>query len=505
MNNLIENGISPKAVDEFIKEIKNKNIDMHSFNIYRNGKEIFSLYGYPFDGESMHRMYSSGKMLVALAIIKAVDDKLITLNDKVVNFFENELPPDIDSKYQYLNIKHMLTMNTGHRYDTMMPMRESDNWVKGFFSQPLNEMPGTLFFYNGGVPYILTKIIRKVTGMDYIDYLNIKFFDDMDVKIVADKVQGDDSDPSGVSIRIKDFEKLAILLLNQGSWNGKQLIEKSLINEMGKYHTSSIQVDEIPNVNLDTKYGYGYFLWRNSVGGYRLDGGRGQYGLVFPDLDMCVSIMSAEEDQGLILELFWDKVYPYIWSCQASEKTNVNEIEKYKALPEWNYIHSDMEDVNDCFYIFDKNEIGIEKVEFEVDEAAIKVKITQNEKEIEIEAGADGKERINREIIDIPEKNWFMNHVSGNHDHNYYIVGRYIIAPDFMHKKEITLFVRSMDLATYTILSFRIANNAIRMEVANGAWNCVKMRGRLEILPHIISPIIICGKVVKKWSQSEKK
>ena len=315
----------------------------------------------------------------------------------------------------------------------------------------------------------------------------------MDVHIAADKTTQGDTDPSGISIRICDFEKLAVLLLNQGKWNGKQLISSDIIKQMGKYNSSSRQSDSIQNVNLDTKYGYGYFLWRNSVGGYRLDGGRGQFGLVFPDLDMCVSIMASEEDQGLIPELFWECVYPFIWSDEAPEWTEIEELEEYKALPEWNTIHNDLSEVVDCTYKFPENTLGIDQVHFSVDDGVIRADFVQNGKSVSVYAGADGRERINEEMVELPEPNWFMNHITGNTDHNYYVVGRYIIAPDFMGNKEITLYIRSMDKTAYDILSFRIANKAIRLEWAHGAWNCIKMRGRLEILPHIPSPVMVLG------------
>lgn len=494
MEQLRENGISSRAVYAFFEQIKKQHVDLHSFSIYRNGKTIFSRYGYPYTKESMHRMYSSGKMLVALAVLKAVDEKKLRLTDKVLSFFKGELPDDIDPKYRELTVKHMLTMNTGHGYDTMMPMRQSANWISGFFSQPLDKHPGTLFFYNNGVPYILTKVVQKVTGLDYLDYLKEKFFREMDVVVIGDKTTQNDTDPSGISIRICDFEKLPMLLLQHGEWNGKQLIAPEIIDQMGMYHTSSIQCESVQNVNLDTKYGYGFFLWRNSVGGYRLDGGRGQYGFVFPDLHMCVSMMASEEDQGLIPELFWKYVYPYVWSGEAPDWTACDRQPDYKALPEWNQIDDDLTEVQNCTYTFGENSLHMDKVSFHVGKGVLQVKFVQNRKDYIVYAGADGKERKNEEMIQMPEFNRFMDHVTGNTDHTYYVVGKYQRAADFMANKEIKLFIRNLDQTVYDIISFRIANHAIRMELAHGPWNCVKLRGRLEILPHIAPPIIITGR-----------
>lgn len=493
-NVLRENGLSEKAVNIFINEIKRNHIDMHSFSIYRNGKTVYSMYGYPYNRETMHRMYSSGKMLAALAVLKAADEGKLSLEDRVVTFFENQLPDSIDEKYEQLLVKHMLTMNTGHSYDTMKTMREDKDWVYGFFKQELDFVPGTKFFYNNGVPYILTQVVKKATGIDYLEYLNETFFREMDIYVVGDKNPQGETDPSGISIRICDFEKLPVLLLNKGKWNEKQLISAEAVQLMGMYHSPSIQNPSIQNVNIDTKFGYGYLLWRNSVGGYRLDGGRGQFGFVFPDLNMTVSIMAAEEDQGIIPELFWKYVYSYIWSGEAPENTMTDQSAEYRALPVWTKKCDDLTEVDGCSYVFEKNELGINKVGFLIEDYKMRVSFIQDEKEVVIYAGMEGEVCANKEMIRVPEPDWFMNHVSGNEDHRHYIVGRYDYAQDFMRNKEIVIFVRNLDKSMYDILSFRIANHAIRMEWAHGAWQCVKMRGRLEILPHIPMPVMIVGK-----------
>ncbi len=504
MEILRKKGISPKAVDTFIQEIKKQDVDMHSFAIYKGGEKVYAVYGYPFQQESMHRMYSSGKMLVALAVLKAADEGKLSLEGYVLPYFKGRLPDGTDEKYSRLKIKHMLTMNTGHNYDTMAVMRADEDWVHGFFKQAPEYEPGTMFFYNNGVPYILTQVVKQAVGYDYLDYLNQKFFQKMDVHITADKTPQGDTDPSGISIRICDFEKLPRLLLNQGRWADEQLIAKEWISHMGMYHTPSIQSEKIQNVNLDTKYGYGYFLWRNSVGGYRLDGGRGQFGMVFPDLDMAVSIMSAEEDQGLILELFWKHIYPYLWSGPAPEYTMIRKMTEYRALPDWNERCRDTSDVQGCSYEFPENSLNIEKVTFALEKERIRVDFVQEQKKIVVYAGLEGRVCVNEEMIELPEPNYFMNHVSGNTDHCHYVVGRFIKAPDFMGNKEVTLFIRSMDKSMYDILSFRFANKAVRMEWAHGSWACVKKRGRLEILPHIPMPVMAVGKTVRPHCPKEE-
>ncbi len=495
MSRRIKNGISEKALNHFFREIKKQEIDLHSMEIWRQGECVFSTYGYPFTKETMHRMYSSGKMLVALAVMKAVEEKKVFLDDKVISYFSGQLPEDLDEKYQELTVYHMLCMNTGHDHDTMREMRSDSDWIHGFFKQKLKFMPGELFFYNNGAPYILTQVVKKAVHMDYMDYLEQKFFNEMDIKTAAVRTPQGDTDPSGVSIRMGDFPKLARFLLNKGEWEDRSLLDPRLAEMMGQYHVSSIQLEKVKNAALDTKYGYGFFLWRNSVGGYRLDGGRGQFGIVLPDLDMTVSFMSFEEDQGLIPEMFWRIVYPFLWkeSAPASEKVDGFLGNGYEALPDWGRTYDDVTEIDGCTYVLEENEMGMEEIRFDIREEEIRFSGVQNKKTFCFKAGLRNSCCVNDSFPNMPEYNWFMDYIPGNQDDRYYIRGEFYRSEDFAAKREIRIFVRNMQQAHYWVWNFRIADGGIRIEVDHGSWYCVRNRGRLELLPHIPEPVMIYG------------
>lgn len=495
MNRLIENGISERAVARFLDEAKRLEVDLHSMEIWRNGVQAFALYGYPYTPETMHRMYSSGKMLVALAAMKAIEENKLELTSRVTDYFPGRLPEDLDEKFSGLTVYHMLTMNTGHAHDTMWSMRADKDWIHGFFSEKPERAPGEFFFYNNGAPFVLSHVVKEAVKMDYLDYLKQRFFKEMDVRTEADLTPDGSTDSSGVSIRMGDFPKLARLLLDQGRWNGKQLLDPGLASMMGQYHVSSIQSDQVKNVAMDTRFGYGFYLWRNSVGGYRLDGGRGQFGLVFPDLNMTVSFMASEEDQGLIPELFWKQIYPYCWSEKAPEGERAGEEpgKTWQALPGWDRVYGDKSGIDGCTYVLEENEMGMEEIRFEIGEEKICFTGVQKGEQFRFEAGLRGGCSVNEQFPEMPEYDWFMDHVSGNSDDRFYVQGEFYRSEDFTGKREIRIYGRNLRQTQYWVWNFRIADGGIRIEVDHGAWYCVKNRGRLELLPHIPAPVMIFG------------
>lgn len=69
-------------------------------------------------------------------------------------------------------------MGTGQVVDTMDPLKQSadGNWVKAFFTVPVEKEPGTHFLYNTGATYMLSAILQKVTGQTLLEYLEPRLF-----------------------------------------------------------------------------------------------------------------------------------------------------------------------------------------------------------------------------------------------------------------------------------------------------------------------------------------
>lgn len=465
MNGLAENGISEKALQRFFREIKKQEIDLHSMVIWRNGERVFLTYGYPFSPESMHRMYSSASILLALAILKAVEENKLSLKDKERKYYKDRLPDEYEKNSGTLTIAQLLCMYTGEN-----------------------------FSYNKSVFTILVQIVEKAVLSDYIEYLQQKFFKYMDICIFEDKEMCSFSDPLGLSIRMKDFPKLAELVLNKGVWNDMRLLDVNLTERLGRYQVSTAQPQNSEEIYTDRSYGYGSLLWRNRGGGFRIDGEYGQYSLIFPDLNMAVSIMAFEEDQEIILDLFWKYVYPYIWECKIPEEEKDNEdfASEYKALFDWTRVDSEKNWIEGHTYVLQENPVGLQKLNFRYEDDRIIIAGVQNGEEFSFAAGLKGNYCINAQHLRILESCWNRKHLCKNTD-EYYITGEFYKADDFTGKKEIRIFIRNLNHTEYCLFNFRIADDGIRIELDNGAWYCVKKRARIETSTDMTIPIIIYG------------
>ena len=125
-------------------------------------------------------MNSVSKTFTATAIGFAVAEGKLKVTDKVISFFPDQLPAEVSPYLKELEIRHLLTMSSGHDVDPTALVRQEGNekadWAKLFLSAPLVHKPGTYFVYNSLGTYMLSAIIQKVTGEKVINYLYPRLF-----------------------------------------------------------------------------------------------------------------------------------------------------------------------------------------------------------------------------------------------------------------------------------------------------------------------------------------
>ena len=81
-----EAGISSKAVLSFLKTLDACGFSTHSIVMARGDKLFTELYYAPFHKDFKHRMYSVSKSFVSIAVGMAIDDGLLSLDDKFMKY-----------------------------------------------------------------------------------------------------------------------------------------------------------------------------------------------------------------------------------------------------------------------------------------------------------------------------------------------------------------------------------------------------------------------------------
>ena len=306
-------GVSSEGINNFIEAVSKSKHELHSFMILRHGKVVSEGWWNPYQNDLKHTLYSCSKSFTATAIGFAVSERKLTVNDKVISFFPEDLPNQISSNLAELKIKDLLSMSVGHEKEPSNIISTSDNWVKEFLNTPIKYQPGTKFLYNSPATYMLSAIVQKVTGQRVIDYLKPRLFDPLGISGIDWEIDPKGINTGGWGLRLKteDMAKFGQLFLQKGKWNGKQILPASWVEE-----ASTMKILQDPNATQSRKdssdwlQGYCYQMWRCRNNGYRADGANGQFIIVLPDQDAVIAITAEAPDMQGEINLIWKHLLP---------------------------------------------------------------------------------------------------------------------------------------------------------------------------------------------------
>lgn len=275
-------------------------------------------------------MFSAAKAIVAVAILIAIDESRLSLDDPITKFFKDSLPENYSERFDRMTVYDLLTMHTGHANGPFaMMIKAGGDRARSFFRYAPEFEPGTHFMYNNGVPDMLGLILYNLTGMRVLEYLEDRLFKPLSMDGMNAERYGDLDELPTVTCSTRALLKLAYLLKNHGRWNGQQIISEKLADMAGSYLVPSLRDPEPLLGAYDTKFGYGFQIWHNSVGGFRIDGGRGQFGIVIPDSDLVIAINATEADQQVLPLLVWKHITNRLFAVPIAGNP-----QSYKALTE---------------------------------------------------------------------------------------------------------------------------------------------------------------------------
>lgn len=287
------------------KKIDCLNID--SIFVERDGK----IDKFFYNEEKLHELRSCSKLLVAIAIGIAIDKKMLTLDTKVYPILKKLVDIKNENNIEKIkkwDIKTLLTHTTGYKemIMTAKEIKEKNLDINNILNYVLNvDIPyqvGTKFVYNNVEPFILSVFFQEKFKIKLSDFINENIFKKIDIK----KYQWDDYGKycpgcTGLFLKHSDFHKIGKLLLNEGVYNGIQVVSKNWINMMCslKFEISSVYKTKVALPML----GAGYYIFISKEGYVFRNGSNGQYIILNRDNNLLITIMSSEENRENVMEI----------------------------------------------------------------------------------------------------------------------------------------------------------------------------------------------------------
>lgn len=318
-----------EAVEAMIAEDDTlPDVMFESVMILKHGEVLYENWYGDAAADKPHVMWSVSKSFCAAAVGMCVDDSLIKVTDKVIDFFPENLPAEQSDYLKAMTVHDLLTMNCGHETETPIRVVSADvdtttNWVSKFLAHPVTKEPGTWYCYNSIGTFMCSAIVQKVTGKKVNDLLAERLWQPLHISQPEwwENPEGINCGGWGLHLKTEDMAKFGQLFLQKGKWNGQQLISESWVNEQSKYHVPSVPAGTRPDEvemkgltkeNCSWLLGYGYQMWISPEDSYRADGAFGQYIYVWPAQDAVIAITANSRDLQAEQNLIYKYIYPAI-------------------------------------------------------------------------------------------------------------------------------------------------------------------------------------------------
>ncbi len=257
-------GIKSQNVKKFYEKVNEYGLDFHSVLMLRGDKIFTEGYWYPFNKNSLQRMYSQTKSFVAIAIGLLVEDGIINLDDKIVDYFQDKIESEVHEYLKNQTIREMLTMTTSLSCASHFLTKANDRVHLYMNNHTITKPSGTTWAYDSAGSQVLCSLVERLVKKPMLDFLKERIFNHIgsfqNARIL--KIENGDSwGDSAMLCTTRDMATFGRFVLNYGTWKGKRLMSEEYLKE-----ATSPLVDNSLNAHLSKhhSYGYGYQIWRNS-------------------------------------------------------------------------------------------------------------------------------------------------------------------------------------------------------------------------------------------------
>jgi CubicO group peptidase (beta-lactamase class C family) len=269
---------------------------IHSLLIARHGKLVLEEYFHGYHREMPHDTRSAAKSWVAVLLGAAMQAGIpLRLDTPVYRTMLDSVPQDLDPRKRAMTLEHLISMTAGYDCagdsapgdeDVMQSQTAESDWYRYTLNVPMLTTPGDTIVYCSIEPNLAGGMLRKIAD----EPLPELFY-----RLVAQPLKmrnyhlllsptGEAYGGGGHHFLPRDFLKLAQLMVNDGRWEGRQIISREWARSSGS---------ALRNLSRNQQYGW---LWNSfeysykgrTVRAFFAGGNGGQIFMGIPELDLVI-------------------------------------------------------------------------------------------------------------------------------------------------------------------------------------------------------------------------
>ena len=265
-----------------------------AFLVAKNGKLLHETYFAPYTENSRTNSFSVAKTVTTMQVGLAVQQGLISSFDVPITQYLPEYAGN--ARGVKATIEQLSAMKAGHDWteNYKLPFNVTTDLYYGkdaeklVLNQDFEREPGTEYEYSSGTTQLLGVILKRAIQAknpksNVSEHLSQSLWQPLGMEKDAIYTLDRPSEAGGMErtyccifATARDFAKLGQLLLQDGQWGGKQLLDKAFVERMRK-------------PDLQAFYGHSLWMdWTYKHPFYLMQGHQGQYVIVVPSQQLVV-------------------------------------------------------------------------------------------------------------------------------------------------------------------------------------------------------------------------
>lgn len=316
VSSLERQSIDRSLIDSLTYAImKEKYPDVHSLLIARNDSLVYEEYFYTFNSKFRQNIQSVTKSFVsALTGIALSKGEIRNINDPLCRYLTGYQELACNDQNKSITLHQLLSMSTGIEWDEATydygDPRNSNSYegdpFKYLFAKTRSDQP--VFAYNSLNHSTMNAVLKTATHLDNSTEITSRLL--VPLGINSNYLGKEEYGVLGdIELTPRDMMKLGELYLQNGKWNGREVVPHSWVNE-----STSTKIAARPGL------GYGYFWWTRDfnwkekvVKSFFAWGYGGQYIFVIPDLQLVVTLTGSywtTDPKNHVMEMMENYIIP---------------------------------------------------------------------------------------------------------------------------------------------------------------------------------------------------